>query len=354
MTPLEAVIRARIDRHGPMPVAEYMALCLGHPEHGYYMSRQPLGVDGDFITAPEISQMFGEIIGAWLAQAWLDGGAPESFVLAETGPGRGTLMADMLRTAGRVPGFIKAARILLLETSPVLRAVQAETLAAIRPVWAGDVAELPEGPLFFVANEFFDALPVHQFRRTGDAWAERQVGLSDGELAFVWGRPRPVAALEARFAVVPDGAVVESCPAGAEIMSGLAGRIARSGGAGLVIDYGAGFGTGDTLQAVRSHQAADPLAGPGLADLTAHVDFGMLADAAQPCTAFGPVAQGVFLERLGIAARARTLAKGLSGIALEQLVAAHRRLTHPEEMGNLFRVMAVTREPAPVPPGFGT
>ncbi|PZQ47927.1 MAG: methyltransferase [Rhodovulum sulfidophilum] len=354
-TPLGARIAARIAAEGPLPLDAYMALCLGDPEHGYYTTRDPLGAAGDFTTAPEISQMFGELIGAWLAETWRARGAPARFVLAELGPGRGTLMADALRVAGRLPGFAAAAELWLVETSPALRARQAETLAARAPRFAARIDELPEAPLFLVANEFFDALPVRQFQRVDAVWRERAIGLGpDGALRFVWGPPRAEPGLAARFPLAPDGAIVEHCPA-AEAIAGFVGaRIAAQGGAALVIDYGAWDGTGDTLQAARAHAPTDPLAEPGEADLTAHVRFRGLAEAAAAAgAAAAPLApQGAFLERLGITARARALARGRSEAGIAAIAAAHRRLTHPDEMGNLFRVLGLAqRDSAPLP-GF--
>ncbi len=292
MTPLAALIAGRIAAEGPMRLDTYMALCLGHPEHGYYMARDPLGAAGDFTTAPEISQMFGELLGAWAAQVWQDQGAPDPFVLAELGPGRGTLMADALRATAALPAFRAAARLRLVETSPVLRARQAETLEGASPRWTNSVADLPPGPLIVVANEFFDALPVRQFQRTDAFWRERLVGLDGDRLAWRWALPRPDAELDVRFPQLADGAVAEICPAGEAVAAALGARIARDGGAALIIDYGAPEGGGDTLQAVESHAPADPLAAPGMADLTAHVRFADLARAARPARASGTGAAG--------------------------------------------------------------
>lgn len=352
---LKADLIARIRETGPLSIADYMAECLLHPVHGYYTTRDPLGAAGDFTTAPEISQMFGELIGLVLAQSWIDQGRPDRFVLAELGPGRGTLMADLLRAARAVPGFTEAAEIHLVEASPTLRAAQAGTLKGYAPRWLDRAQDLPADlPLFVVANEFFDALPVRQFVRQGAGWCERQVGLRDGKLAFGLGGEAPQAALAHRLEDTSAGDLVEICEAAPPIVSALAARIAARGGAALIVDYGDWRSLGDTLQALRAHEPADVLDDPGQADLTAHVDFEPLADAARAAgCAHGPLTpQGVFLERLGITARAQALARGLSGAALEDLVAAHRRLTHPEEMGNLFKVLGLYPPRATPPPGL--
>ena len=351
MTPLGRLIAERIAARGPIGLDAYMALCLGHPQLGYYATRDPLGAAGDFVTAPEISQMFGELIGAWLAQVWDDQGRPERFVLAELGPGRGTLMRDALRAARGMPGFLAAAELWLVETSPALRARQADLLPGAR--WTDSDQELPDGPLFLVANEFFDALPIRQFQRTDALWRERLIGArEDGALHFLWDAPRGDAALDARFAAVPDGAIVEVSAAGEAVAARIGARIAKAGGAALILDYGAWDGTGDTFQAVRGHAPADPLAEPGAADLTAHVRFRALAEVS-PARAHGAVPQGTLLERLGIGARARLLAARHPAAAAE-IVAAHRRLTHPAEMGEVFKAVALAPSAAPVPPGFAS
>ena len=342
---------ARIASQGPMTIAEYMAECLMHPKFGYYATRDPLGATGDFITAPEISQMFGEVIGLSLAQAWVDQGQPAPFTLAEAGPGRGTLMADLLRATARVPGFLAAADIVLIETSPTLRDIQKQALTDHSVMWVDTVEEVPQHPLFFVSNEFFDALPIRQFQRAGDLWRERQVGLSEGQLQFGLGPAQPQPALTHRLDDTKDGDVVEDCPSAAPIIDAVGGRIARHGGAGLIIDYGDWRSLGDTLQAVRAHHPQDPLSNPGNADLTAHVDFEALAQAAA-CRHTKLTPQGVFLERLGITARAQALAKHLTDAPLDDLIQAHRRLTHPEEMGQVFKVLGLYPQGQLPPPGL--
>jgi NADH dehydrogenase [ubiquinone] 1 alpha subcomplex assembly factor 7 len=354
MTPLARILARQIASDGPMRLSDYMAACLLHPEHGYYTTRTAFGASGDFTTAPEISQIFGEMIGAWLAQVWTDQGRPDPFLLTEIGPGRGTLMADALRIIDRLPAMRAAARIHLIEASPALRARQAAALPGVAPVWHDDLSTLPDGSLFLIANEFFDALPIRQFVRTGDAWAERLVGLTDGTLAFGLSPPRRIAALDTRLHDTVAGDVVEVCPALPAIASGIAKRIARRGGAALIVDYGSWGSLGDTFQAMRAHGFADPLAEPGQADLTAHVDFRALADvfAAGGAAVTGMTGQGVFLERLGITARAKALAQSLTGPAREAHIAAHRRLTHPQEMGRLFKAIACYPPGKPPPPGL--
>ncbi|TMM55439.1 class I SAM-dependent methyltransferase [Sulfitobacter sabulilitoris] len=348
---LRAELVARISAQGPLSVADYMADCLLHPIHGYYTTRDPFGATGDFITAPEISQMFGELIGLSLAQAWIDQGRPTPFTLAEPGPGRGTLMADILRATQAVPGFHEAARLHLIEPSPTLAARQRETLGDTRATWVQGVGDLPHQPLFLVANEFFDALPLRQFVRSGTQWRERQVGVAQGELRFGLGPASPQPALAHRLADTDEGDIVEYAPALAPITAEIGDRIERSGGAALIIDYGDWRSRGDTLQAVMAHETVDPLATPGQADLTAHVDFEALTLATP--SAFSRVTpQGVFLERLGITARAQALAKPLTGEALAAHVAAHRRLTHPDEMGTLFKVLGLYPSAAAPPPGL--
>ncbi len=350
MTALADIITAQIKATGPMPLAEYMTLCLSHPQHGYYITRDPLGAAGDFTTAPEISQMFGELIGLSLAQSWLDQGAPSRFALAELGPGRGTLMADILRATAGVPGFHDAAQVHLVETSPVLRDAQAHRVPGA--IWQDSVETLPDLPLYLVANEFFDALPIRQFQRDGAGWRERVVGLQDARLTLGLSDASPQSALTHRIDDTQDGDLVETCAPAQAIAAEIGARIAGHGGAALIIDYGDWRSLGDTFQALKSHERVDPLAAPGEADLTAHVDFEALAQAAAPARHSRLTPQGVFLERLGITQRAQALARGLRGDALQSHVAAHRRLTHPQEMGSVFKTLALYPEGASPPPGL--
>lgn len=349
---LTAQLTRQIAVDGPMSLADYMQSCLLHPEFGYYATRDPLGAAGDFITAPEISQMFGELMGLCLAQAWMDqGGGP--CVLAELGPGRGTLMADMLRATRAVPGF--APEVHLVEASPALRAVQRATLKGVDVVWHDDVAGLPETPLLLVANEFFDALPIRQFIRQGRGWAEKRVGAEGDALVFGLSEPVPMEALAHRLPDTKDGDVVEICPSAAPVMAELSKRIARHGGAGVIVDYGDWASLGDTFQAVQAHAPCDPLATPGEADLTAHVDFKALADASA-CPASKMTTQAALLFALGIGPRAQKLAEKLDDAgdqaALDHHLAAYRRLTEPTEMGTLFKALALYPNGAAPPPGF--
>ncbi|WGW04224.1 class I SAM-dependent methyltransferase [Tropicibacter oceani] len=352
MTPLAKLLGQQIAASGPMSLSEYMALCLMHPQHGYYSTRDPLGTAGDFTTAPEISQMFGELIGLSLAQSWIDQGSPTPFVLAELGPGRGTLMQDALRATRAVPGFHDALSLHLVEASPILRAAQAQRLAAFAPQWHDTIDSLPDAPLFLIANEFFDALPIRQFCREGQGWREKVVGVQDGLLIPGLTDAAAQSALDDRLADTHDGDIVETCAPACAIAGQIGARIAQHGGAALIIDYGDWHSLGDTLQALRQHLPVDPFAQPGEADLTAHVDFEALARAAAPAAHSRLTPQGVFLERLGITARAQALATGMGEAALSSHVAAHRRLTHPTEMGSLFKTLALYPQGATPPPGL--
>lgn len=342
MTPLAGLIAARIRATGPISLAEYMRICLMDGRHGYYATRDPFGRAGDFTTAPEIHQMFGELCGLALAQAWIDQGRPEAIALVEPGPGRGTLMADMLRVMARVPGLTDAAEVALIEASPHLRQVQRERLGDVRHLDA--IEELADKPLFLIGNEFIDALPIRQFQMTPEGWRERMVGLSETGLRIGLG---PVVPLDRPGR---PGDIVEDCPEGAAFAEAVARRIAAHGGAAILIDYGGWNGYGDTFQALRDHAPDDPLAHPGEADLTAHVDFAALAAAAVRggAAVSAPVRQGDWLEALGISARAEALARAGDAGA----VAAHRRLTHPQEMGHLFKAIAIWPRSAPPVPGF--
>ena len=322
---------------GPVSIAQFMAAANGH----YYATRDPLGAQGDFVTAPEISQMFGELIGAWAAD--LSGRARACPAYVELGPGRGSLAEDALRVmarAGLVPD------VHLVETSSVLRAAQAQKLPMAQ--WHDTVATLPEdGPLLLVANEFFDALPIRQLVRGGQGWHERLVACQDVLFVPIAGEPVPGAIIPAALGDAPLGSIIETSPASVAIMRALAHRLVVQGGAMLLIDYGyEGPAIGDTLQAVRAHGYANPFDAPGEQDLSAHVDFATLAHAAteEGARVYGPVSQGAFLTALGIEARARALG---SAAKLDR-----DRLIDAAQMGCLFKVLAITAPDWPEPAGF--
>ncbi|MBC8268374.1 MAG: SAM-dependent methyltransferase [Rhodospirillaceae bacterium] len=354
---LEEILIERIRGTGPLTIAEYMEQALAHPEHGYYMRGDPFGVSGDFVTAPEVSQMFGELLGLWAGVAWMTAGSPETINLVELGPGRGTLMADMLRAAPLVDGFSDAVEVHLVETSPALQEIQQQKLEAANVVWHRAFADVPEGPLIVIANEFLDALPIEQYFHAGDFWCPRMVDIKpDGDgLCFVLLPPFDQPELPPGLIDAPADVMVEVCPAALDISEDIARRIADHGGAALFVDYGHGQSApGETLQAVKNHNFHDPLVDPGTADLTAHVDFGALAQRvfASGARALGPVTQGDFLTTLGIVERAEILRKNATPEQAEDIAQALKRLVDPEEMGGLFKVMAVTALEAPPLPGF--
>ena len=356
MTPLADILARRIAKTGPMSLMDFMAECLLHPEHGYYTTRDPLGAAGDFTTAPEISQMFGELLGLALAQSWMDQGCPAPFTLAEIGPGRGTLMADVLRATKAVPNMHAAMQLHLIEASPTLKAAQRDRLAGYDVTWIADARALPDQPLWLLANEFFDALPIRQFTRDPHGWRETQVALNGATLAFGLSNPAPITLLDHRLSDTKVGDVVEICPAAAPITHEIATRIATYGGAAIIVDYGDWHSFGDTFQALEAHNMVDPLARPGQADLTAHVDFEALARAATDAGASVSrmLTQGEVLGRLGIGQRAQRLAENLDAAALETHIKAFERLTSDAEMGTLFKTIAIAPTRSRLPPGFDT
>ena len=358
---LQAHLARRIREHGPLTVAEYMAEALTHPRWGYYNARQPFGTDGDFITAPEVSQMFGELLGAWCAHTWQTMGAPDRVRLVEMGPGRGALMRDLLRAAGAVPAFAAAAEVHLVEVSAALAETQRAALAgsgnAVR--WHERLEDVDRGPALLIANEFFDALPVRQFQRTARGWCERLVNAdADGGLRLVLA-PTPGAAA----ALVPEevrgaplGTVAEVSPAAISLAAEIAARVAGDGGAALIIDWGAAdFGTRETLQAVAHHKPHGVLDDPGSADLSAGADFTVLARSAQQAGAavWGPVPQGEFLRALGIETRAAALRARASDAQRADLDAALERLVGTTGMGGMFRVLCIADAALARPAGFG-
>ena len=356
---LAARLVRHIRAHGPLTIAAFMAMALHDPQAGYYARRQPLGASGDFITAPEISQIFGELIGLWCADLWQRMGSPDPVVVAELGPGRGVLIEDFLRAATGVPGFRQALRLHLVEASPLLLAEQRRRLASVGPVWHATVDELPDAPLLLVANEFLDALPIRQLVRGGAQWAERLVAVdAAGRLCFANGPETPALSLlvrpERRDA--PPGTIVELCSAATTLAAGLAERLRRQPGAALFIDYGYGGGMpGATLAAVGSHHATWVLDAPGMADLSAHVDFVAFAASARARGAeiHGPVAQGDFLRALGAELRLAALLQRAAPEQRAALESGLKRLIDPAEMGTLFKVLAMTSPGLPAPAGFG-
>lgn len=362
-SPLLDHIRSLIEKQGPLSLARYMELALQHPEWGYYKKGDPLGAGGDFITAPEISQMFGELIGLSLAEAWKTIGKPDPFVMLELGPGRGTLMQDALRATAKIHGFHTAMDLCLVESNQTLREQQEEKLAGHHPRYIDNLEQLPPHPAFIIANEFFDALPVRQFENTADGWRERLVTADGDELEFVLSPPDPAF----RFLIpeelheAPGGTTHEISLSTLILARQIANHVGRYDGAALIIDYGYAAPPGKgTVQATSSHRHADILERPGEVDITAHVDFSALKHwAVGQGTAFlgpiehgkflqteeaailGPVTQGEYLETLGIEMRAMQLKHNATPEQSAAIDAALRRLTDSAEMGALFKAMAI-------------
>lgn len=354
-------LRARIASQGPLPVSVFMMEALFDPMAGYYATRDPIGAGADFITAPEISQMFGELLGLWCAQCWQDMDAPERLHLIELGPGKGTMMADMARAARAVPGFTEALKLTLIEASAALKMVQGRTLgkSGLQVGWARGLETAPDGPAIILGNEFLDCLPVRQAVMQDGQWRERVVGLhpdDDTRFAFHTG---PALAGDDPFIPPalkdsPEGTLIELRPGDAQIVDTLAARFAHHPGHALFIDYGpARSEPGDTLQAIRAHEKVDPLDAPGTADLTARVDFETLAQRALAAglAVHGPLEQGAFLKSLGIEQRAASLSASRPdqrAIIARQL----HRLCDESEMGSLFKVIAISAPGLPAPPGL--
>jgi NADH dehydrogenase [ubiquinone] 1 alpha subcomplex assembly factor 7 len=348
MTTLAKLIADMIASEGPMPIDRYMALCLGHPTHGYYMTRDPFGTAGDFTTAPEISQVFGELLGVWIVSQWQALGSPRQFALVELGPGRGTLMADIGRVLAKVPDCAKAAAVHFVETSPVLRGAQQQRVP--HATWHDNVASLPALPTILIANEFFDALPIRQFERRNGRVLERVIGLDENGSLTVGAVPSP-----ATIPLNGDGVWEDSTIRNA-IAAQLGDHLSKLGGAALIIDYGHGRSAlGDTLQAMKSHKYCAVTEFVGEADLTSHVDFEALARGfvRGGATIAGLMPQGDFLNAMGLVERTQALSHNISDEPRRQLLSATERLAHPREMGQLFRVMAVTGGGIPTPYPFG-
>lgn len=355
MTPLEVLICELIATDGPMRLDRYMGLCLGHPQHGYYVTRDPLGAEGDFITAPEVSQVFGELIGIWAAGAYVAMGEPPRVNLVELGPGRGTLMADMLRTIAKVsPGLFAAAALHLVETSPVLRARQRQAVGS-RANWHTAIEEVPEAPVILVANEFFDAIPIRQMERRGGFWHERVIGLQQGHLAP--GLSGPVNGPGGPGGPGGrDGDVLELAPAREAIARHIGERLSRHAGAALIIDYGhLTSAPGDTLQAMRRHGSTAITDKPGECDLTSHVDFQALAQALREggAAVLPAMTQRGFLLAMGLEPRFEHLLMRADYIVTATLRRQMARLADENQMGNLFKVLAATSPGMPRPYPFG-
>ena len=360
---LHEVLAQRIRRQGPLTLADYIVEVLTHPQFGYYMTRDPFGAPqesgGDFITAPEVSQIFGELIGLWCVDFWQRCGQPAPCHVIELGPGRGTLLADALRATKLAPDFLKAVELHLVEVSPFLQRIQAEKLSANSPHWHRNLGDVPEGPSLIIANEFLDALPVRQFEKTPDGWRERIVTLDPDteELTLALAPPSPIShhLIPESLRDAAEGSVAEVSSAAASTAAEIARRVSSFGGGALIIDYGATEAeAGATLQALRQHKRHDILEDPGSADLTAHVCFAEIKNAAESAggQCYGPVAQGDFLKLLGIEARAAALLRQASPQQTQSIHAAVKRLADPSQMGALFKALAITGREAPPPAGF--
>ena len=357
MSEILGILRQEIRNQGPISISRYMAMCLLDPGFGYYVKRDPLGIKGDFTTAPEISQMFGELIGLWAIEVWKQTGSPDRFQLVEFGPGRGTLMSDALRAADLVSRFPNAIELHLVEISEPFRNIQSSKLSKYQPKWHDDFTTLPDGPKIIIANEFFDALPIRQFERRSEGWHERLVGLSASQgLEFVLSEKHISSSLvPVRHRNAPYGSIIEVCPAARDILAKVSGTIGRYGGAFLIIDYGHdGSLVGDSFQSVKRHKFHPPLENPGEADLTAHVNFGELIDASksEQTAVYGPLTQRDFLLRMGIQARAEILSKHADANSKDHIYKSLRRLIDHHEMGAEFKVLVINSIKMRAPPGF--
>jgi SAM-dependent MidA family methyltransferase len=347
----------QIEIGGPMSISDYMALCLYDARDGYYTTSEPFGAKGDFTTAPEISQMFGELVAVWLYSAWQETGRASAVTIAEIGPGRGTMMADMLRTLYQIdPDLVAAADFAMIETSARLAERQRETLrdAPARPDWFASIEDLKPQPLLVVGNELFDAIPFRQFTKTAEGWRERCIGISAfGELAFITGSAAPdPRLLPPGSDEAPDGSISELAPQRFALMESIGGKIAAWGGAGLFFDYGyVEPSLGDSFQALRDHRFVDVLDRPGTADLTSHVDFSALVTEAENASLETAVAvQGEFLLHMGLLERAASLGANSDEDAREKIRASVERIAGEKGMGNLFKTLAISRQRLSLPP----
>lgn len=353
---LEDRLKTLIKTQGSISVARYMAACLYDPEGGYYVTRGKLGRDGDFITAPEVSQMFGEMLGLWAVQTWMDMGSPAEFNLVELGPGKGTLMADALRAAHVSDAFTQAANITLVESCEPLKTAQRAALAGHKVNWVSRIGDIPDGPMVLLANEYLDCLPIRQFVRMKDGWHERLVGMKDDKLIFGVA-PRPITSdtvIPESLRDADEGALVEVRPQAQAVISSLASRFRKHKGMATFIDYGPLTSeVGDTLQAIRNHEKVDAFSTPGDADLSARVDFAELARQAvdDGLVVHGPTEQGTFLKSLGIDIRAAHLIRANRATGAK-IVDERDRLTQTDQMGSLFKVITFAADNMPKPTGF--
>ncbi len=357
MTPLFSIIHDIISNEGPITLERYMEIVLHHPDYGYYRHNDPLGAHGDFVTAPEVTQMFGEMLGVWCIEMWKQMGEPTSFALLELGPGRGTLLMDILRATARVSGFQKALRLHILESNATLRKIQQEKLADYAPTYVENLEKLPWMPTIVLANEFFDTIPMRQFTKTEQGWRERMVDCQAGRLLFIEGEPQP-SPLGGAANMDDDkkmGWIYEVSPWSLAIVKQVSAHIVRHGGAGLIIDYGYSVPMGaDTLDAWRKHKFIDPLEHPGEADVTADVDFSALKTIALHTRAkvAGPIGQGEFLRNLGIEVRAAQLMRSAAADIVDVIKADLNRLVDPAHMGVAFKAMAIMAPSLNEVPGF--
>ena len=351
MTLLKPLIIQQITHNGPITIAQYMEMCLMHPIYGYYKKKQnPLGRFGDFITAPEISQMFGELIGAFLADYWDNNPSFEEAYIVELGPGRGTLMADIMRVTNTAKDFPK--KIYFLESNETLQQIQRETLKGYDVNWINSITDLPDGPIIMVANEFFDALPINQYVKGKTGWHERLIGIRDDQLMFGLSEEKLINHLPEYPIGIELNSILETRSSAQPILDSVSYKISQHGGLALIIDYGDWGSCGNTFQAVKNHKPIDPLQKPGECDLTAHVDFLALSKAANHCSVSALVPQGIFLNRLGIAERTNVLAKHMNKTELKNHLSGHQRLVHPNEMGDIFKALALFPKNSPEPGAF--
>lgn len=361
-------LRQRIQSEGPITLHDYMEACLADPEHGYYLVRDPFGTGGDFITAPDVCQIFGELLGLWCVHVWAELGMPKNCKLVELGPGRGALMGDALRAASLVPDFLQSVEVHFVETSKALCAAQEEHLRSQaeeqerelpKLFWHDRLADVPDGPTFLIANEFLDALPIRQFQFKGGQWYERMIALDENE-GFIYALADQPHDEQASFPPIHKQAgendFLELCPARAGVVRQMAARANGHPFAGVLIDYGYGEpALGDSFQAIKSHEFTDPLEEPGLADVTAHVDFAHVLDTGREygLTGHGPVSQRDFLVSLGVRERAAQLMENMENMfAAQQFMIGLQRLIEPDQMGTLFKVVAFTGTDQPEVPGF--